>query len=161
MTISIIPKPQSMTVGEGVFSITAETIIVAADEAVPVAELLASLLRTATGYDLPIQAEGEGGIQLILDEGSPSEEYALNVTPEQVTLSATAPVGLFRGMQTLRQLLPVAIENDKATEAAWDIPSVQIEDAPRFGWRGIHLDVGRHFFDVEFVKQFIENMVFP
>ena len=83
MTISIIPKPQSMTVGEGVFSITAETIIVAADEAVPVAELLASLLRTATGYDLPIQAEGEGGIQLILDEGSPSEEYALNVTPEQ------------------------------------------------------------------------------
>ncbi|MCB9460376.1 MAG: beta-N-acetylhexosaminidase [Anaerolineaceae bacterium] len=156
--ISIIPKPQSMTVGEGFFTITDETVIIASGEAAPVAELFASMLRTSTGYELPVKAEGEGGIQFILDEGEASEEYALTVTPEQITLSSTAPAGLFRGVQTLRQLLPATVENDEATEANWQVPVVQIEDAPRFGWRGIHLDVGRHFFDVDFVKQFIDVM---
>ncbi|MCA9892450.1 MAG: glycoside hydrolase family 20 zincin-like fold domain-containing protein, partial [Anaerolineae bacterium] len=113
--ISIIPKPQSMTVGEGFFTITDETVIIASGEAAPVAELFASMLRTSTGYELPVKAEGEGGIQFILGEGEASEEYALNVTPEQITLSSTAPAGLFRGVQTLRQLLPAAVENDEAT----------------------------------------------
>src|SRR5690606_4772656 len=84
--------------------------------------------------------------------------YRLNVTSSGVTLSASEPAGIFYGIQTLYQLLPKEIMVDSKSEIAWTMPAVTIEDHPRFGWRGLMLDVARHFFTVEEVKDFIDNM---
>jgi hexosaminidase len=158
-TISIIPQLQSMEVGEGNFTISEDTIIIAADECKPIAEFLAELLRLATGFDLPVVKKGEVGIKFVLQEGENSEAYNLLVTEIDVTISASSVAGLFYGVQTLRQLLPTAIEKDNVDEdVTWTIPVVTIEDAPRFSWRGLHLDVARHFFDVAFIKKFIDLM---
>jgi hexosaminidase len=160
MTIPLIPKPQAMTVGEGNFVLTPETVIVALGDISSVAELLAGYLRPATGFALPIQSEGEAAIILSLKLGEPSEGYELTVTDSRINIEATTAAGLFYGVQTLRQLLPSAIESQMVVpDVEWSIPVVNITDAPRFGWRGLHLDVGRHFFDVNFVKKFIDMMV--
>jgi len=97
--------------------------------------------------------------QALTDEIEGEEAYTLEVTQTGVDIRARTPRGVFYGVQTLRQLLPIAIEKDTLNEGAeWSIPFITIKDAPRFGWRGLHLDVGRHFFDVTFVKKFIDTM---
>lgn len=74
-----------------------------------------------------------------------------------MTITAGSGAGLFRGIQTLRQLLPPqAFSHSQEEEVIWTIPCVSITDYPRFGWRGMHLDVSRHFFDKEFVKKYID-----
>lgn len=156
---AIIPQPQSLTEGEGHFTITSETAIVATGDAVQVAELLAAQLRSATGFESPIQAEGEHAIRLALTDGEKSEGYSLQVTKNAVNIESTSAIGLLYGVQTLRQLLPVAVESKEVVrDAAWQVPAVTITDAPRFSWRGLHLDVGRHCFDVAFIKKFIDLM---
>jgi hexosaminidase len=84
----------------------------------------------------------------------------LTVTAEGVNLSAPQPAGLFWGAQTLRQLLPPTVEAPSSQSDPWEIPEVQIRDYPRFGWRGVMLDVSRHFFGPEDVKHFIDLMVY-
>lgn len=72
-------------------------------------------------------------------------------------ITAGSGAGLFRGIQTLRQLLPPqAFSHNRAEGVKWAIPCVRVTDYPRFGWRGMHLDVSRHFFDKEFVKKYID-----
>lgn len=88
------------------------------------------------------------------------EGYHLSVTPEQVTISANKPQGLFYGIQTLLQLLPPQIESNAVQKnVSWQIPAVEITDYPRVSWRGLMLDVSRHFFTEDEVKQYIDNMV--
>ncbi|MEZ4667302.1 MAG: beta-N-acetylhexosaminidase [Anaerolineae bacterium] len=158
-TLALVPKPQSVRAGEGAFHITNQTVIVAVGDAVPVAELLGELLRAPTGFHLPVVAEGAGSLQLLLRDGYPEESYQLHVEEGCLTLEAGNQSGLFRGLQTVRQLLPVEIESRQAVHGVtWAIPALTIEDAPRFGWRGLHLDVARHFFDVNVVKKFIDVM---
>jgi hexosaminidase len=82
------------------------------------------------------------------------EGYALTVSPGSVTLTATAHAGLFYGLQTLRQLLPPITSDTGRVH----VPAVKIRDTPRFGYRGMHLDVGRHFFPVAFIKRYIDLM---
>jgi hexosaminidase len=156
---TLIPQPQSLTAGAGQFTISPETVIIAAGDAVQVAELLATQLRSATGYDLPIKAEGENAITLALIEGEKSEGYNLTVTENAINIEATSGIGLVYCVQTLRQLLPVAVESSEVVDIQWQVPAVTITDAPRFSWRGLHLDVGRHCFDVAFIKKFIDLMV--
>src|SRR5205823_788056 len=89
-----------------------------------------------------------GNIVLALDprlKDLGEEGYKLTVTPRQVKVRALAPAGVFYGLQTFRQLLPPAIFRRAAADAEWKAPCVEIEDRPRFKWRGSHLDVGRHF----------------
>ena len=95
--------------------------------------------------------------------GSGMEAYSLAVNENNVQLTANHPMGLFHGVQTIRQLLPPEIELRSYSEVPngvkWTIPSVTIEDNPRFAYRGMHLDVGRHFMPVEFVKKYIDLLV--
>src|SRR4029079_15676245 len=78
-------------------------------------------------------------------------------TADEVAIRATKPAGILNGSQTLRQLLPPDIfRRAPVTGAAWTIPAVEIEDHPLFGWRGSHLDVGRHFMPKEFVLKHID-----
>jgi hexosaminidase len=123
------------------------------------AEFWLSRVRSATGLDLPIAEDLALGsprtISFVLDgsrDDGGSESYRLRVDSEEVVLSAGTPTGIFYGGQTLRQLLPVSLDG------GWSIPAVRIEDSPRFPYRGMHLDVGRHVFPVEFIKKYLDLM---
>ena len=161
--ISIIPKPVKCVTTSGSFKLTADTTIVAAGAAAAVGQQLAAALAPATGIWPKVVAtstQDAGTIRLRIDRSPSSlgaEGYRLSVTPQQVTISAPKPAGLFYGVQSLRQLLPPAIFREATVQGVdWAIPCVEIEDAPRFAWRGMMLDVARHFMPKEFVKKFID-----
>jgi hexosaminidase len=161
--ISIVPKPAKCTPLDGSFTLTADTTIVAPGPASAVGHQLASALTPATGFWPQVVAatvRDAGVIRLRLDrslEPSGAESYQLDVTQQQVTISAPAPAGLFYGAQSLRQLLPPSIFREAKVEGvAWTIPCVRIEDAPRFAWRGMMLDTCRHFMPKEFIKKHID-----
>lgn len=148
-----------MELGTGHFHLSASTTIYATGNASTSAELLAGLLRPATGFVVPIVTNPEAAIRIQIQDGMAKEAYQLRVTENHISLTASSAVGLFYAIQTLRQLLPVALEGTTApVDTMWYVPIVSIDDAPRFTWRGLHLDVGRHFFDVSFVKKFIDHM---
>ena len=127
------------------------------------ARLLAETFRPATGFRLPVTTvrgePADGDVALVLHPGDRAlggEGYRLTVAPSSVTLAARAPAGLFRGAQTLRQLLPAAIEAPTRQGGPWHVPVVTVHDRPRFAWRGMMLDVGRHFFAVGEVERLID-----
>jgi hexosaminidase len=159
--MSLIPIPATLTPGSGSFVLGTTTSIVAADDLRAKAELLRDQLRPATGLPLAIGSSGSGSrITLALDPslvGLGDEGYRLTVATDEVAIRAAKPSGILHGSQTLRQLLPPAIfRRAPIADASWAIPSVEIEDRPRFGWRGSHLDVGRHFMPKEFVLKHID-----
>jgi hexosaminidase len=137
-------------------------------------DILRARLKTSTGYPVTITKENNpaAAIRLILQKNgdkSPAgqagstlgnEGYSLSITPKAITIRANKPAGLFYGVQSLLQLLPKEIESrEKVTGIAWQSPCLEITDTPRFGWRGLMLDVSRHFFTREEVKAFIDEMV--
>lgn len=159
--MSILPIPASITPRDGVFALTSSTVIVAAEPARRKAEQLAAWLRPATGFALPIVASADAGasrIELQLDAtGSNAEAYTLSVTPGAVTLRAAGEAGLMYAAQSLRQLLPPQIFGAAPVAGvAWTVPCQDIADQPRFGWRGMHLDVARYFMPLATVKKFID-----
>ena len=165
-TISIIPKPTSTAQIEGSFALNDSTKIIIANnphQLKLIAEQLVTRLRTVTGYPFELLTSSkkkDNSIILILDEKFKrlgKEGYQLIVTEKFVTVKSPSPAGIFYGVQSLYQLLPPEVEkNEQVTSVTWSIPSVTIEDKPRFTWRGMHLDVGRHFAPVEFVKKYID-----
>jgi hexosaminidase len=164
--VSLIPLPVSMQAGKGSFTLTASTVIsVAAEqpEARKVAAYLVNTLRAATGYTLKTaEAAASTGIQLVLytkpEQRIGPEGYVFDVAENKVTLSANTPAGLFYGTQTLIQLLSAASEARATAQVKWQIPVVTITDYPRFAWRGIMLDVSRHFFPKAYIKSYIDQL---
>lgn len=119
------------------------------------AQFLADYLKTATGKDFSIEAGTEGKNAIVLALGSEvenPESYQLKVTDQGVTITAPTEAGVFYGIQTLRKSLPIALGADVA------LPAVEIKDAPRFGYRGAHFDVSRHFFTIDEVKTYIDML---
>lgn len=164
--ITVIPRPLRIETGEGVFAIHPGTSIVVdsnLEEAGRVGKYLAGVLSAPTGFDIGI-AENAGTDCIILttsdaDPGLGTEGYELTVNRNSVVVRAHGPAGLFYGVQTIRQLLPAAVEYRKPAEnTQWTIPCLRIEDKPRYSWRGLMLDVCRHFMPVESVKRFIDLM---
>ncbi|XAS73129.1 beta-N-acetylhexosaminidase [Micrococcaceae bacterium Sec5.1] len=169
-TDNLIPRPAHIAPSDGqAFTLAPTARIAAGQAAVPVAEQLAVLLRRGTGFALPIvETPNAGDISLDFMEtldGGP-EAYQLMVTVDRARLTATTPAGLFNAVQTLRQLIPPAIEHsitgadesDTRTVGTWVVPAVEIKDAPRFAYRGLMLDVARNFFTVQEVKEQIDVM---
>ena len=164
--ISIIPQPVSVKEGNGNFKITSGTPIELSSSSIQgLGKYLADELSPATGFSLKVNTVSSfsnGSIQLKLS-GKPAmnkEAYDLAVTPSSVIITADSAAGLFYGIQTLLQLLPKQIESSgEVKNVEWTIPSVTINDYPRFGWRGTMLDVARHFFTKDEVKNYIDNMV--
>ncbi len=149
-SLSLIPIPARVTPRPGAFTLAASTPIEAPDALRAQAELLRDQLRPATGFPLPIVTNASGPrISLALDETLTrlgDEGYRLTASADAVAIAAARPAGLLHGTQTLRQLLPPAIfRRAVVPNVAWSVPGIEIEDAPRFSWRGSHLDVGRHF----------------
>jgi hexosaminidase len=159
---SLIPIPAKLESRTGSFAFTASTSIVAPADLRAHADLLRDQLRPATGLPLSVGPSGSGSrISLALDQSLANlgdEGYRLTANAEEVAIRASKPAGVLRGSQTLRQLLPPEIFRRAASTAgaSWAIPAVEIEDRPRFGWRGSHLDVGRHFMPKEFVLKHID-----
>ena len=164
----VVPAPVSVTPGTGApFVFTATTTIAAASagDAGRAGEALGALLRTATGFRFPVSAmDGpvpNGAIVLRLGGAADLglEGYDLTISADSVRLVAGTGAGLFHGVQTLRQLLPAAIEAEQSEHrmvGGWSIPAGRIVDQPRFAWRGAMLDVARHFFSVDEVEQYVD-----
>jgi hexosaminidase len=163
---ALLPAPRSMELGGGGFQLTPLTRLRADAAARGVAEYLAGTLRPATGFPLPVErASGEArseGIWLTTTGADPAlgpEGYDLTVTPSGVRLRAPTAAGLFYGAQTLRQLLPAGIcAAHRVGDTRWTLPGVRIVDQPRFAWRGLMLDVSRHFFNKAEVEQLLDAM---
>jgi hexosaminidase len=164
----VVPVPAEVEADPGdSFQITQTTriaVVPGSTGAATVGRYLRDILRPATGYALPVtQADGFGPntIQLLLSGADPrvgQEGYDLDVTADGVVLSAQTAAGLFAGIQTLRQVLPPTIEADDRQPGPWVVPGGSIVDFPRFAYRGAHLDVARHFFTVDEVKQYIDEL---
>lgn len=157
----VIPAPAKVAPAGQPYRITSGTRIRVGEsrESRRIGEYLAGILRPSTGYRLPVTTRGKGGIQLRLAKGTfGAEGYRLNSSPAGVTITASRPAGLFHGVQTLRQLLPAAVEKTSRQPGPWQIAGGTIDDSPRYAYRGAMLDVSRHFFTVGQVKRYIDEL---
>jgi len=162
---AIIPLPQSIESREGSFNLGPDTRIAADSASTQTAQYLAEHLRNSTGFKLKLAKSTEataakGQILLTTRDAKPTlgpEGYQLAVTPDSVVLRALTQAGMFYGVQSLLELMPPQAFAAKAVPGVdWKIPCVQIQDQPRFKWRGFMLDVARHFFTKAEVKQMLD-----
>jgi hexosaminidase len=167
--VHLIPEPVSLQKSPGVFRLGPTTKIVLAHDAPEVrriGEYLQKALEAPTGYKLKIVAgridsTAGGVIVLSLVAGKAAgqpEGYELKMQPVVASIQAPAPAGIFYGVQTLLQLFPPEIASAHQREAVWIAPCVQITDYPRFAWRGLMLDVSRHFYDKQYVERYLDQM---
>ncbi|MDR2906901.1 MAG: beta-N-acetylhexosaminidase [Bacteroidales bacterium] len=165
--LNLIPQPASCKALAGEFTITPSTKIVFAKHDESILQAVAvfnELLTSAAGFSLPITT-GKGGSQTIFCVINPKldsdEAYKLSVKKTGIRIEAKTPRGIFYAMQTLRQLLPPQIESKTVVaNIQWTVPCVEISDAPRFAYRGLHFDVSRHFFSKEDVMRYIDVLAY-
>ena len=153
---AIIPKPVSITATGSFFEISESTCIYVQGESGELNQLgqyLADRLKPATGFEIFVKSTtrqpGSGNIYLIISGSATKpgdESYELLITKKSLKLTAANPAGLFRGIQTIRQLLPPAIENNSKQTGPWNIPTGTITDYPVYSYRGGMLDVAPSFF---------------
>ncbi|HKK43238.1 MAG TPA: beta-N-acetylhexosaminidase, partial [Bacteroidales bacterium] len=161
--INLIPKPVEMHQAEGTLDLaSSSTIGYNNKDAAASADMLAAKINKATGYSLKAEKGNSATIQFNLnkkaDDQLGREGYTLVADTKGVTITANETAGLFYGMQTLLQLLPPQIESPSPVNIKWTIPAVSITDYPRFGWRGLMLDVSRNFFTKDEVEQYIDQL---
>jgi len=165
---AIIPKPVSISSTGDIFTLKAGTKIYVQDESIELeqtGQFLAGKLRPSTGFPLEVIIAAEPpkqGIYLTLsgDRELPggNESHELDITRKLVTITANRPEGVFRAVQTLRQLLPSRIEMTTPQAGPWEIATGLIVDHPSYSYRGFMLDVARHFFTVGDVKAVIDYL---
>ena len=162
-TISVIPQPQVICEMEGTFTIDKDTGIcldVRSEEMLRIAGFLNERLLQAAGFELEMvdDAKTENVIVFKRTDAAP-ESYVINARPESLVVDYGDGAGAFYAVQTILQLLPVEIyAQERQRGVEWTIPCCSIEDAPRFKYRGMHLDVCLHYFDFEFLKKYIDIM---
>ncbi|MGB3008437.1 MAG: family 20 glycosylhydrolase [Chitinophagaceae bacterium] len=158
----LIPYPEKLIGGIGHFVITPETKIIANNNLFE-NEVAAINIFFTNSFRKPLKQslKATGScIRMVYDEFINSPEgYHLSITTKEVLLSAKTPAGMFLAIQTIRQLLPSSIErNNGVRKKNLTLPALTIQDEPAFAWRGMHLDVSRHFFSVEYLKKYIDLM---
>ena len=163
--IALTPQPAHLTVKDGRFEfgsqLKAKVAPYQGDSIRMVFESFKKEFQEATGIKVSsTQKEAKAKIILDLNPQLPAEAYKLNVSKEQVRIEAARPAGFYYALQTLKQLMPRNVMAGVATSdhSQWSLPSVEIEDAPRFEWRGFMLDEGRHFFGKDEIKRVIDMM---
>lgn len=163
---NIIPRPTETVVKEGIFTIKPGLTIGTGsssenlDEITSIASYFNSKISPATGYSLDFK-NGNGDINLIIDpqSGIAKEGYKLNASSKGVTITASTGAGVFYGIQSLLQLMPKEVKSTSKVESiALDVPYCEINDAPEFAWRGLMLDVSRHWFTKDEVKRYIDQL---
>ncbi len=152
--VSIIPEPVSMQPGQGSFLVNERTVITASKNDQKSAAFLRDYLHDFYGISLQISTNKAKSNAIAVFTKAPGSNsagaYTLQVLPTGVTVNGDTYAGTFYGIQSLIQLLPVE------KKASLQLPAISIVDSPRFSYRGMHLDVGRHFFPVSFVKKYID-----
>ena len=161
--LNLIPQPSEIQQSSGFFTLSKSTKVgFNKPEIQAIAEMLVSKINIPTGFKIKAIAGNKGTIQFVLNQNSDAklgkEGYTLVSTSKSIVITANQPAGLFYGMQTLLQLLPKEIESKEVVKMNWVIPAVKITDFPRFAWRGLMLDVSRHFFTKEDVMKYIDEM---
>ncbi|WP_328845909.1 beta-N-acetylhexosaminidase [Streptomyces sp. NBC_00258] len=165
-TTELIPGPRSTSAwGEGVFPLDEETTLVAGPGTDGTARWLRAVLVAATGLPLregepgPSGHAAENSVELRLDPQLPPEGYRITVRDRRALVTGGGPAGVFWGAQTLRQLLgPDAFRRAPLRRTGWALPETEIQDAPRFAWRGLMLDVSRHFMPKDGVLRYLDLM---
>jgi hexosaminidase len=167
---NLIPQPVSVEPAGGQFTLTSNAAIFVepgTPELTAIGQYLADKLKPATGYNLPVAgttaAPVKGSMYFTTTGGDPAlgeEGYTLSISADLVRLQACKPAGLFRGLQTIRQLLPPAVEKPALQPGPWVMAAGTIQDRPRFSWRGAMLDVARHFFSVKDVECYIDLIAY-
>ncbi|QJD97675.1 family 20 glycosylhydrolase [Mucilaginibacter robiniae] len=156
----LVPYPQKLTVGQGLFVINNQTSIVtpASKKYQQEAGLLNELLHNKLAVRHNGKALPKNSIQFVEDNSITAEEgYHLQITSQHIIIGAKDGAGMIHAVETIRQLLPVGIENkQQALPSQLSLPALNIEDAPVYAWRGMHLDVSRHFFSIAYLKKFID-----
>ena len=160
-TINVVPYPNEVQVKPGGFCVAGADVKydAAADERTKsLIDAFAQQLSLVTGAESAV-SETNGEIAFILDAEMPHEAYTLNVTKKGVEVKASGLNGFNYAIQTIKQMLPVEVFGKvAAADKEWTLPCVKINDAPRFGYRGLHMDVSRHFFDMDEVKRYLDIM---
>lgn len=158
--LNIIPEPFQIVKGTGLYQFPKSIAINAPVSAYELTEQIAKQLRIVTGKTV-INSKKDPSItlNLIKDDVIGNEGYTLNINTKGIVISANTNAGLFYGWQTVQQIMPAAIYANKLqSNIQWQLPYVSIIDKPRFSWRGMMLDVSRHFFSKADVKVFIDDM---
>ena len=159
---NVVPLPVTMSEQQGRFYLNSDVPIVvnASQEVKHIASGLSTTLLDIASLKLkPTDELHENVPSIVFDSipGMEKEAYKLSVTPQLIKITASAPNGFYYGLQTLYQLLPVDVYcKERARNAEWSVPCVEIEDAPTFRYRGAMLDVCRHFASIDYIKKFID-----
>ncbi len=168
--IALVPQPVKLTKGDGHFRLTTATLIAAGEDdrdSTAAAAQWAEFLRGHAGIPLKtggVKDHAETRIDVTVEqvEGGNPERYSLDIGQQRVAVKAASTAAAFRALQTVRQLFVPEFEaaDPSKPQAEWSLPCVQIEDWPRFPWRGSLLDCGRHFMPKEFVKRYIDLLAY-
>ncbi len=162
----IIPMPVSMKIAEGQFVLNKNTTVVGINTNGAMNRVVQNFIQTieqATGHKYAIQKENPSINAIVFerDEQLPEEGYSLSINADRIQIKAKKAVGFFYAIQSLSQLLPTAVITKSGNnKTKWAVPNVEIVDHPRFVYRGMHLDVSRHFHNVKTVKKFIDQLAF-
>lgn len=164
----IIPQPDKIVMEKGFFQLTANTRIIYqnVDSVKKIAVFFADILQHSFGREFKTEYNNStksltGCIYFQIEKNrqfASAEAYSIHIKSSKIVVSSSSVRGLFNGLQTLRQLFPVKFENANSNPVNLSIACQTITDFPRFSYRGMHLDVCRHFFDKAYVEKFIDMM---
>ncbi len=163
----IVPKPQQLQAQSGQFVFNQMTAIRYNTDNPKlqwVVDFIRNRFGVPTGFAFKRSVNADTNVIILKIDSlikGPDGVYSLNIFPQKIEAYAPTARGLFYAMQTVRQLLPAAIESrDTVSGVQWSVPCAKIKDSPRFKYRGLHLDVARHFFPVKFIKKYIDLIAF-
>ncbi|WP_337994812.1 beta-N-acetylhexosaminidase [Polaribacter ponticola] len=160
--IAIIPKPAKLQLDKGAFQFDKNTqFIVANSSQKEIYRVLIDKFKNISSWNLEVSEKvpKDNFVQFIIDDNIEDEGYKLVVNSTNVTISSKGNTGFMYGIETLRQLLPVEIESENAVSGKdWLIPNLTIEDKPRYKYRGLMLDVSRHFFEIDYLMKTIDRL---
>lgn len=163
--VSIIPEPVQTVINKGTFILPQKLQLFAPAALQKEAQLLQSHITVGTGVQFETAKDEQTANILLRLNASANTElgnegYNLQINPTQISISGNTPIGIFYGIQSLMQLFPAQIEaKNPNASSSWSLPCVELTDYPRFSYRGLMLDVARHFFTKQEVKDFIDQMV--
>ena len=158
--LNVIPRPQSLTMGKGNFRFTKETIFVIDRALMPARRSFLEQFEKASGFRFSVQKVALLTNYVVIDTDTslPKEGYTLTVNPKEIIIKAGGYNGALYALETLRQLLPKEFESATPVKTDWAVPTVTITDAPQYDWRGLMLDVSRHFFPKEYILKTLDRM---
>ena len=158
--LNIIPRPQSLILSKGSFQFTKETVFVIDPALMPARLPFLEQFEKASGFRFSVQKVALLTNYVVIDTDTslPKEGYTLTVNPKEIIIKAGGYNGALYALETLRQLLPKEFESTTPVKTDWAVPAVTITDVPQYAWRGLMLDVSRHFFPKEYILKTLDRM---